>query len=81
LLARGGGQHEAEAAFDRAIDIARRQHSKSFELRAVMSLARLWQSQGKEVEARERLAEIYGWFTEGLDRPDLQDARVLLDSL
>jgi tRNA A-37 threonylcarbamoyl transferase component Bud32/tetratricopeptide (TPR) repeat protein len=81
LLARGGDRHEAEAAFDRAIDIARRQHSKSLELRAVMSLARLWQSQGKEVEARERLAAICGWFTEGLNRPDLQDARLLLDSL
>jgi class 3 adenylate cyclase/predicted ATPase len=72
---------EAEACFHKAIEIARRQSAKSLELRAVMSLARLWQQQDKKTEARQVLAEIYGWFTEGFDTADLQEAKALLDSL
>ena len=72
---------EAEACFLKAIEVARRQSAKSLELRAVMSLARLWQKQGKKVEARQLLAEIYGWFTEGFDTADLQEARALLAEL
>jgi class 3 adenylate cyclase/tetratricopeptide (TPR) repeat protein len=74
-------QAEAEACFLKAIEIARRQQAKSLELRAVMSLARLWQQQGKRHEARNTLSEIYGWFTEGFDTKDLQEAKALLDSL
>jgi predicted ATPase len=74
-------QLEAEGCFLDAIEIARRQHAKSLELRAVMSLARLWQRQGKEAKARQLLAEIYGWFTEGFDTKDLQEAKALLTEL
>lgn len=74
-------QGEAEACFRRAIAIAQKQHAKSLELRAVMSLARLWQQQGKNAEARSMLTEIYRWFTEGFDTRDLQDAKALLDAL
>lgn len=70
-----------EAYFQQAIDIARRQEAKLLELRAVMSLARLWQSQGKKKQARQLLAEIYNWFTEGLDTKDLQEAKALLAEL
>jgi predicted ATPase len=72
---------EAEACFLKAIEIAHRQQAKSLELRAVMSLSRLWQKQGKKEEARQMLAEIYGWFTEGFDTADLQEAKVLLEEL
>jgi class 3 adenylate cyclase/predicted ATPase len=72
---------EAEACFLKAIDIARKQQAKSLELRATVSLARLWQIQGKKDEARQTLAEIYNWFTEGFDTKDLQEAKALLDSL
>jgi class 3 adenylate cyclase/predicted ATPase len=72
---------EAEECFHKAIDIARQQQAKSLELRAVMSLSRLWQQQGKQDEARQLLAEIYGWFTEGFDTKDLQDAKALLEEL
>ncbi len=72
---------EAEEYFLKAIDIARRQSAKSLELRAVMSLSRLWQQQGKKEEARQMLAEIYGWFTEGFDTKDLQEAKALLEEL
>ena len=72
---------EAEACFLKAIEIARKQQAKSLELRAVASLARLWQQQGKRLEAHTLLAEIYGWFTEGFDTKDLQEAKTLLDSL
>jgi predicted ATPase len=72
---------EAEAYFQQAIEIARRQQAKSLELRAVMSLSHLWQSQGKKEEAHEMLAEIYGWFTEGFDTKDLQEAKALLAEL
>ena len=72
---------EAEECFWKAIDIARKQQAKSLELRAVMSVAKLWQHQGKEAEARQMLAEIYGWFTEGFDTKDLQEAKTLLEEL
>ena len=61
--------------------MARRQQAKSWELRAAMSLSRLWQQQGKRAEARELLAPIYSWFTEGFDTPDLQEAKALLEDL
>jgi class 3 adenylate cyclase/predicted ATPase len=72
---------EAEACFQRALDVARRQEAKSLELRAAMSLSRLWQQQGKRLEARELLAPVYGWFTEGFDTADLQEAKALLEAL
>jgi predicted ATPase len=81
-LARSGEDYaEAEAYFQHAIDIARLQQAKSLELRAAMSLSRLWQQQGKREETRQLLAEIYGWFTEGFNTADLQEARALLDEL
>ncbi len=72
---------EAEACFHKAIAIARQQQAKSWELRATMNLARLWQQQGKKDEAWQMLAEIYGWFTEGFDTKDLQEAKALLEEL
>jgi predicted ATPase len=72
---------EAEAYFLKAIEIARRQQAKTLELRVVMSLSRLWRKQGKKVEARQMLAGIYGWFTEGFDTKDLQEAQALLEEL
>jgi tetratricopeptide (TPR) repeat protein len=80
-LTQSSDQKEAEECFWRAIEIARKQQAKSWELRAVMSLSRLWQPQGKKAEARQMLAEIYGWFTEGFDTKDLQEARALLEEL
>ena len=74
-------QQEAEECFRKAMEIARRQQAKSLELRATMSLARLWQRQGKMAEAHEMLSTIYGWFTEGFDTKDLQEAKALLDEL
>jgi predicted ATPase len=70
---------QAEACFHQALTIARRQQAKSWELRAAMSLARLWQQQGKRAEAHELLASVYGWFTEGFETADLQEAKALLD--
>ena len=64
-----------------ALTVARRQEAKSLELRAAMSLSRLWQQKSKRAEARELLAPLYGWFTEGFDTPDLQDAKALLEEL
>jgi predicted ATPase len=72
---------EAETCFQQALSVARRQQAKSLELRAAMSLARLWRRQGKRIEARELLAEVYGWFTEGFDTADLQEAKALLEEL
>jgi predicted ATPase len=72
---------EAETCFQQALAVARRQQAKSLELRAAMSLARLWQQQGKRAEAHALLAPIYGWFTEGFDTADLQEAKALLDEL
>jgi adenylate cyclase len=74
-------QGEAEACFLKAIDIACKQQAKSLELRAATSLARLWQQQGNRTEAHKLLSEVYNWFTEGFDTTDLQEAKVLLDSL
>src|SRR5262249_13978355 len=71
----------AEECFLKAVEIARRQEAKLLELRATMSLARLWQQQRKKKEARQRLSEIYQWFTEGLDTKDLQEAKTLLAEL
>jgi predicted ATPase len=80
LLVRSVEHHtEAEAYFRQALGVARRQQAKSLELRAALSLSRLWQQQGKLAEARELLAPIYGWFTEGFDTADLQEAKALLD--
>jgi predicted ATPase len=82
LLARSAEtQVEAEACWYKALDVARRQEAKSLELRAAMSLARLWQQQGKRTEAHALLAPVYGWFTEGFDTADLQDAKALLEAL
>jgi class 3 adenylate cyclase/predicted ATPase len=82
LLAQSWGYHtEAETCFRHALAVAHRQQAKSLELRAAMSLARLWQQQGKRDEARELLAPIYGWFTEGFDTADLQEAQALLAAL
>jgi predicted ATPase len=72
---------QAEAHFEQALEVARCQQARSYELRAAMSLSRLWQRQGRCVEARELLAPIYGWFTEGFDTADLCDARALLEEL
>jgi predicted ATPase len=72
---------KAEVYFERALDIARKQQAKSWELRAAMSMARLWRDQGKRNEARELLAPVYGWFTEGFDTRDLKEAKVLLYEL
>jgi predicted ATPase len=72
---------EAEECFRQALDIARRQRAKSLELRAAMSLSRLWQQQGKREDAHKLLAEIYAWFTEGFDTADLKEARMLLEEL
>jgi len=77
----GTPQEEAEACFQHALDVARTQQAKSLELRAAMSLARLWQQQGKRAAAHDLLAPIYGWFTEGFDTADLQEARALLEAL
>jgi predicted ATPase len=74
-------QGEAEGSLQQALTVARRQQAKSLELRAAMSLSRLWQRQGKHTEARQLLAEIYGWFTEGFDTADLQEAKALLEEL
>ena len=72
---------EAEACFHQALAVARRQQARSLELRAAMSLARLWQRQGQRTEAHELLAPVYGWFTEGFDTADLREARALLEEL
>jgi predicted ATPase len=77
----GTPQAEAETCFQQALDVARRQQAKSLELRAAMSLARLWQQQSKRTAAYDLLAPIYGWFTEGFDTADLQEAKALLDEL
>jgi predicted ATPase/DNA-binding winged helix-turn-helix (wHTH) protein len=77
----GTPQEEAEAWWQRALDVARCQQAKSLELRAAMSLARLWQRQGKRIEARALLAPVYGWFTEGFDTADLQEAKALLTEI
>ncbi len=74
-------QAQAEACFHEALDIARAQQAKSWELRTTTSLARLWQSQDKRKEAYDLLAPVYGWFTEVFDTADFKDAKALLDEL
>jgi predicted ATPase len=84
VQAEGGVQQAAvtaEACFHQALAVARRQQAKSFELRAALSLARLWQQQGQRDAARELLASVYGWFTEGFDTADLKDAKAVLEEL
>jgi predicted ATPase len=80
LLAKGE-ESSAETCFQQALDIARRQGARSWELRAAMSLGRLWQRRGRRTEARELVEEIYDWFTEGFDTPDLKEASTLLEAL
>ena len=77
----GTPQAEAETWLRRALDVARRQEAKALELRAAMSLAQLWQHQGKRAEAHALLAAVYRWFTEGFDTADLQEAKALLEEL
>jgi predicted ATPase len=72
---------KAEKYFGRALAVARRQQAKSWELRAAMSMARLWRDQGKTQQARELLAPVYGWFSEGFDTLDLKEAKALLNEL
>jgi predicted ATPase len=72
---------KAQSCFERAIEVARKQSAKSFELRATTGLSRLLASQGRREEARAMIAEIYNWFTEGFDTADLKDAKALLDQL
>jgi predicted ATPase len=81
MLLQGAEEPDVEACFHTALEIAQRQGAKSYELRAAMSLARLWQCQGKRAAARQRLSEVYGWFTEGFDTADLQEAKALLEAL
>jgi predicted ATPase len=81
LMRSVGNLAETEACFLQAADIARRLRAKSLELLAAMSLARLWQQQGKKDEARQVLAEVYNWFTEGFDTAGLQEAKALLEAL
>jgi predicted ATPase len=81
LRQRGTPQAEAETCFLQALEIAHRQEAKSLKLRAAMSRNRLWQQQGKQAEAHELLVPIYGWFTEGFDTADLQEAKALLEAL
>jgi predicted ATPase len=76
-----GDRAAAEQSYHQALAVAERQSAKLFELRAATSLARLWRDQGKRTEARDLLAPIYSWFTEGFDTPVLQDAKALLDEL
>jgi predicted ATPase len=81
LMSPGRNTAKAEAYFERALTIARQQQAKSWELRAATSMARLWRDQGKRDEARDLLAPVYGWFTEGFDTLDLKQAKALLDEL
>ncbi len=81
LLLIAGREGEAEACLHKAIDVARGQAARSWELRATTDLAHLWQAQGRAAEARQRLGAIYGWFREGFDTPDLKEARALLEEL
>jgi DNA-binding SARP family transcriptional activator/predicted ATPase len=81
ILAKGEDELEAETRFQQALETARRQHARSYELRAAMSLSRLWQQQGKRAEAYQLLSDVYNWFTEGFDTVDLQQAQEQLKSL
>jgi predicted ATPase len=77
----GPSEEQAETCFQQALEVTRSQSARSLELRAAMSLSRLWQKQGKKDDARRLLAEIYGWFTEGFDTADLKQAKALLNEL
>jgi predicted ATPase len=81
LLAPERDAAKAEAYFNHALTVADGQDAKTWELRAAMSMARLWRDQGKPQQARELLAPIYGWFTEGFDTRDLKEAKALLDAV
>jgi predicted ATPase len=81
LFCQRGDDETAETSLWMGIHVAREQQSKSWELRAATGLSRLWRDQGRCTEARDLLAPIYGWFTEGFDTPDLKDAKALLDEL
>jgi predicted ATPase len=81
LLSQEPDTAKAQAYFERALAVARQQQAKSWELRAAMSMARLWRDQGKRHEAHELLAPVYGWFTEGHDTIDLKEAKALLEEL
>ena len=81
LLYKQGDDVNAEASFNKAIEISRKQSAKSLELRAAMSQCRLWEKQGKKAEAHQILTEIYNWFTEGFNTPDLVEAKTLLEKL
>ncbi|MGD2144267.1 MAG: hypothetical protein PVF54_07300, partial [Anaerolineae bacterium] len=76
-----GDDGGAEASFHKAIEVAQGQRAKAWELRATVSLCRLWQQQGRRIEARRRLTEICGWFTEGFDTVDLIEAKTLVEEL
>ena len=81
MWAQGGDLNDVEAAFQRAFDVAQAQQAKSLELRAATSLARLWQATSRPAEAKQFLASVYAWFSEGFDTPDLQTARALIARL
>ena len=81
LISPKSDETKAQRFFERALAVARRQQAKSWELRAAISLARLWRDQGKLQQARELLAPVYGWFTEGFDTRDLKEAKALLEEL
>ena len=81
LLLRQGHSEAAEELYRKALSIAEEQEAKLWELRAAVSLARLWRDQGRRAEARDLLAPVYGWFTEGFDTADLKEAKALLDEL
>jgi predicted ATPase len=81
LTENAADEQQAEACFQSALSVSRSQSAKSLELRAAMSLSRLWQRQGKKEEAKNLLAEVYGWFTEGFDTTDLKQAKLLLEEL
>lgn len=81
LLLVQGDEEGAQASLEKALQIARRQSARSLELRAAVDLARLWRNQSKTIEARRVLAEVYNWFTEGFDTPDLIEARELLEEI
>ena len=81
LKSDGANASKAQEHFERSLEVARKQWAKSWELRAAMSMARLWRDHAKRDEARELLAPVYGWFTEGFDTRDLKEAKALLDAL
>ena len=80
-LSRGSSAQVVEYCFNRALEVARAQRARFWELRTAVSRARFWRDQGKRTDARDLLASIYGWFTEGFDTPDLKEAKALLDEL